>query len=274
MSARRRGQRWLFAGLGLAVLWLLSAHPASAADLASALPSAPTPPTPPTPPSAPVSPADISINVGGDKPSNAVTLIIAMTLLSVAPAILLLTTSYTKIVVVLSLTRNALGLQQSPPNQVLAGLALFMTMFIMGPTLSAVNEDAVQPYLKGSMTASQAYESGVKPLRAFMEHNTRKDELALFTKVAGNDKPKSAADVPLSTLVPAFILSELKSAFIIGMIIFIPFLVIDLLVSAALMAMGMMMVPPVMVSLPFKLLLFVMVDGWALIVTALVRSYQ
>lgn len=268
---------WALAAFSVLAYALVAlAHPAHAAELASNVPgvTAPKPPTAPVSPAAPAGPSDISISVGGGKPSNAITLILTITLLSVAPAVLLLTTSFTKIIVVLSLTRNALGLQQSPPNQVLAGLALFMTMFIMAPTLSAMNDQAVQPYMNGTMNVTQAYDAGVKPLRSFMEHNTRKEELALFTKVANKEKPKSAAEAPLTTLIPAFALSELKSAFIIGMIIFIPFLVIDLLVAAGLMAMGMMMVPPVMVSLPFKLLLFVMVDGWSLIVTALVRSYQ
>lgn len=277
MTRSMRLSVWALAVFAVLAYALIAfAHPVHAADLTAGVPSVktPEPPTAPVPPTGAGTSSDISISVGGGKPSNAITLILSITLLSVAPALLLLTTSFTKIIVVLSLTRNALGLQQSPPNQVLAGLALFMTMFIMGPTLTAMNDQAVQPYLAGSMNVSQAYESGVKPLRSFMEHNTRKEELALFTKVAGKDKPASAAEAPLTTLVPAFALSELKSAFIIGMIIFIPFLVIDLLVAAGLMAMGMMMVPPVMVSLPFKLLLFVMVDGWALIVTALVRSYQ
>jgi len=261
---------------GLALLLLIFvmlvalAHPAEALQLA---PQPPKPPTVPLPGGDAPGTGSIDINVGGGKPSNAITLILGLTVLSIAPAILLLTTSYTKIIVVLSLTRNALGLQQSPPNQVLAGLALFMTMFIMGPTLSAINSTGVQPYLNGQLSASQAYDSGVKPLRTFMLHNTRKEELALFTKIAKEEKPASAADVPMTTLIPAFAISELKSAFIIGMIIFIPFLVIDMLVSATLMSMGMMMVPPIIMSLPFKLLLFVMVDGWALIIKALVSSY-
>lgn len=274
MTARRRVALTtvavLFTTVALIALSLLfGTHPAHAAELA------PTPPTPPTAPVGPVPPADpgqVSIDVGG-KPSNAITLVLALTVLSVAPAVLLLCTSFTKIIVVLSLTRNALGLQASPPNQVLAGLALFLTMFVMGPTISAVNHDAVQPYLNGQISASQMYDAGSKPVREFLLHNTRKDELAMFTKIAGQDRPAEEKDVPMSTLVPAFALSELKSAFIIGMIIFIPFLVIDMLVSAGLMSMGMMMVPPIIVSLPFKLLVFVLVDGWALIVKALVQSY-
>jgi flagellar biosynthetic protein FliP len=183
-------------------------------------------------------------------------------------------TSFTKIFVVLSLTRNALGLTAVPPNQVLAGLALFLSLFVMGPVLSDVNEIGVQPYLNGTKTQSVAFDDGIEPLREFMLKQTREEEIALFTKAAGNERPGTRADVPLTTLIPAFVISELRAAFIIGFVIYIPFLVIDLVVSASLMALGMMMLPPVTVSLPFKLLLFVLVNGWGLIVTALVASYQ
>ena len=217
----------------------------------------------------------VVIDVEGltDKPSSSATLLLTLTLLSLAPAILLTCTSFTKILVVLGLTRNALGLQQTPPNQVLAGLALFLSVFIMAPVLSQVNDEGLQPYLDGQKNAAAAYESGVEPLREFMLDQTGDEELALLTNVARRDLPANRAEVPMSTLVPAFIISELKQAFIIGFIIFIPFLVIDIVVSGALMALGMMMMPPVMVSLPFKLLLFVLVDGWALIITSLVQSY-
>ncbi len=218
----------------------------------------------------------ISVNIDkvGDKPTSSLSIIMGITLLSVAPALLLMMTSFTKIVVVLSLSRNALGLQGVPPNQVITGLALFLSLFIMGPVLSAVNHDGVQPYLKGAKTQSQALSAGIKPLREFMLDHTRKEELAMLSKVADKKLPASRAAVPLTTLIPAFVISELKSAFIIGFVIFVPFLVIDIVVSAALMSMGMMMLPPVMISLPFKLLLFVLVDGWGLIITALVQSYQ
>jgi flagellar biosynthetic protein FliP len=175
--------------------------------------------------------------------------------------------------VVLALTRNALGLPTSPPNQVLTGLALFLTIFVMGPVFGDVNELAVQPYLDGTISASAAYDSGVAPLKTFLLDNTRDDELKLMVGLSGEERPADEASVSMLTLVPAFVLSELKSAFIIGLVVFIPFLVLDMLVSAALMAMGMMMVPPTVVSLPFKLLLFVVVDGWSLIATALVGSY-
>jgi flagellar biosynthesis protein FliP len=263
--ARRVGLVLLLAAL-LGVLLALLAGPASAA---------PTPPVAPAAPTAPVVPTvdGVNISVGGGSPSTSITLILAITVLSVAPAVLLLTTSFTKIIVVLSLTRNALGMQMSPPNTVLTGIALFLTLFVMGPVFSDINETAVQPYLNGTMTVSQAYDVGVVPLREFLLDNTREDELSLMVGLSGEEAPTDAADVSMTTLVPAFVLSELKSAFIIGLVVFIPFLVLDMLVSAALMSMGMMMVPPVIVSLPFKLLLFVVVDGWALITTALVGSY-
>ena len=217
----------------------------------------------------------VTVDLGGltDKPSTSVTVIIALTLLSLLPAILLTCTSFTKILVVLGLTRNALGLQQTPPNQVLAGLALFLSLFIMAPVLSAINDAGVQPYLHGTKTSAQAWDDGIEPLKGFMLEHTDKDELTLLTNVAKRELPKDEQDVSMATLVPAFVLSELKQAFIIGFVVFIPFLVIDIVVSGALMALGMMMMPPVMVSLPFKLLLFVLVDGWALVIKSIVASY-
>ncbi|WP_337063033.1 flagellar type III secretion system pore protein FliP [Kineococcus sp. G2] len=258
-----------------------AAAPAFGAAAVTALPAALPAVTAPTAPQAPTDPAgagSVTVDVAGitgadGKPSQSVTIIIALTVLSVAPALLLLTTCFTKILVVLGLTRNALGLMGTPPNQVLAGLALFLTMFVMAPTFSAINDVAIQPYLKGDKTTTQAFTDGSQPLREFMCGQTRDDELALMTKAAKRDKPKNCAETPMSTLVPAFALSELRSAFIIGFVIFIPFLVIDIVVSGALMSLGMMMLPPVTVSLPFKLLLFVMVDGWGLVVKSLVGSY-
>jgi flagellar biosynthesis protein FliP len=249
--------------LGTVVLLVL-ADPASAA---------PTPPTAPVAPTAPAVDGNVDISIGDGSPTSSVTLILAITVLSVAPSVLLLATSFTKIIVVLGLTRNALGMATSPPNQVLTGIALFLTLFVMGPVFSDINELAVQPYLNGAMSVSQAYDAGVVPLREFLLDNTREDELKLMVGLSGEEAPADAAAVSMTTLIPAFVLSELKSAFIIGLVIFIPFLVLDMLVSAALMALGMMMVPPTIVSLPFKLLLFVVVDGWALITTALVGSY-
>jgi len=238
--------------------------------------AAPTPPTPPTTPGAPTTPGDtVSVSVNGvnGTPSSSVVVLVAITLLSVAPALLLMMTSFTKIFVVLALSRNALGLQGVPPNQVLAGLALFLSLFVMAPVVSDVNDTGVQPYLNGEMTFSQAVDAGSDPLRDFMLEHTREQDLALLTRAADQPNPATPDDVPITTLIPAFLLSELRSAFIMGFVIFVPFLVIDLVVSAVLMAMGMMMLPPVMVSLPFKILLFVLVDGWGLIVTSLVGSY-
>ncbi|WP_435768384.1 flagellar type III secretion system pore protein FliP [Nocardioides sp. SYSU DS0651] len=217
----------------------------------------------------------VEIDLGGmtENPSNSLLVFLALTLLSLLPAILLTCTSFTKILVVLGLTRNALGLQQTPNNQVLAGLALFLSLFIMAPVLSEMNDAGVQPYLDGAKSTSQAYDDGIEPLRSFMLDNTGDEELQLLTSVADRELPENRDDVSTATLIPAFVLSELKDAFIIGFIMFIPFLVIDIVVSGALMSLGMMMMPPVMVSLPFKLLLFVMVDGWALVIKSLVASY-
>jgi flagellar biosynthesis protein FliP len=265
-STRRRAALVLLLALLSTVALALLAGPASAA---------PTSPVEPTAPVSPVVPGDgnVDISIGDGSPSTSITLILAITVLSVAPSVLLLATSFTKIIVVLGLTRNALGLPTSPPNQVLTGIALFLTLFVMGPVFSDINDVAVQPYMDGTMTVSQAYDAGVVPLRSFLLENTREDELKLMIGLSGEEKPADESEVSMTTLLPAFVLSELKSAFIIGLVIFIPFLVLDMLVSASLMAMGMMMVPPTIVSLPFKLLLFVVVDGWALITTALVGSY-
>ncbi|HZB20491.1 MAG TPA: flagellar type III secretion system pore protein FliP [Blastococcus sp.] len=266
VSTRRRAALVLLFALLCTVVTVLLAGPATAA---------PTDPVSPTAPTAPVVPGDgnVDISIGDGSPSSSITLILAITVLSVAPSVLLLATSFTKIIVVLGLTRNALGLPSSPPNQVLTGIALFLTLFVMGPVFSDINEVALQPYMDGAMTVGQAYDSGVVPLREFLLGNTREDELQLMIGLSGEEAPATPEEVSMTTLVPAFVLSELKSAFIIGLVVFIPFLVLDMLVSAALMAMGMMMVPPTIVSLPFKLLLFVVVDGWALITTALVGSY-
>jgi flagellar biosynthetic protein FliP len=248
---------------------------ASASVLAQA---APVTPQVPTPGGADVPAGSDSGSVtldldAGDEPSKAIVAILLLTVLSLAPALLLLMTCFTRIVIVLSLTRNALGVQAIPPNQVIVGLSLFLSLFIMGPTLEKVNEQGIQPLLNGDKTYTQAYEDGVQPLRAFMLKEVKQDELALFVKAADDERPARPEDVSLSALVPAFVLSEIKTAFIIGFVIFIPFLVIDIVISSSLMSMGMMMLPPVLISLPFKLLLFVMVDGWALVVRSLLSSY-
>ncbi|MFI2563930.1 flagellar type III secretion system pore protein FliP [Paenarthrobacter sp. NPDC018779] len=245
------------------------------AAAAHAAPIDPTAPTPPTPPAAPESGGNVSININGldGTPSSAVVTLIGITLLSVAPALLLMMTSFTKIFVVLAMTRNALSLPAIPPNQVLAGLALFLSLFVMWPVVSDINTVAVQPYLNGGLDFNGAMSAGWTPLQHFMLVHTREEDIALMTRAANMANPANPEAVPLQTLVPAFMISELRAAFIIGFVIFIPFLVIDLVVSAALMSMGMMMLPPVMISLPFKILLFVLVDGWGLVITSLIQSY-
>jgi flagellar biosynthetic protein FliP len=215
----------------------------------------------------------VEINGPNGTPSSSIVMLVGITLLSVAPALLLMMTSFTKIFVVLAMARNALGLPSIPPNQVLAGLALFLSLFIMAPVLTEVNASAVQPFLDGRIDFSAALDAASGPLRQFMLAHTREEDLALMTRAADQPNPDNAEAVSLLTLIPAFMISELRAAFIIGFVIFIPFLVIDLVVSAALMSMGMMMLPPVMISLPFKILLFVLVDGWGLIITSLISSY-
>jgi flagellar biosynthesis protein FliP len=234
-------------------------------------------PIEPTPPAAPVVPegGTVSIEINGPDgaPASAILVLLAVTLLSVAPALLLMMSSFTKIFVVLAITRNALSLPTIPPNQVLAGLSLFLSLFIMGPFLTEIFDTALKPYLDGQMTFEQALALGVVPLREFMLSVTREEDLALMLRAAGQPNPADLADVDLFTLIPAFMISELRAAFIIGFVIFVPFLVIDLVVAAVLMSLGMMMLPPVMISLPFKILLFVLVDGWSLVITSLVQSY-
>lgn len=220
---------------------------------------------------------DISINIGdssGEEPgTSSLSILLLITVLSIAPAILVLMTSFTRIVVVLGFVRTSLGTTNAPPNQVLVGLALFLTFFIMAPTFSQVNETALQPYLKGQISQTEAFEQASIPMKKFMFSNTREKDLLLFMEYTKTEKPESYEDIPLTVLVPAFAISELKTAFQMGFMIFIPFLVIDMIVASVLMAMGMMMLPPVMISLPFKLLLFVLVDGWYLVVRSLLLSF-
>ncbi|MDA8400874.1 MAG: flagellar type III secretion system pore protein FliP [Actinomycetota bacterium] len=213
------------------------------------------------------------------KPSESVVIIIAITLLGAAPALLMMLTAFPRIVVVLAITRNALGLNTIPPNQVIIGLAIFLSLFVMGPTLSKMNHVGLQPYLHGKKNATQAYRAAEVPLKSWMLAQTRTGDLALFTTESHpHSKPKKSPRTPknvsLRELIPAFIISELESAFIIGFVIFIPFLVIDLIVSATLMSMGIVMLPPTLISLPFKVLLFVMVDGWALLSQSLLASFR
>lgn len=220
----------------------------------------------------------LSLGVGSSRNpadvSATVQLLLMLTVLSIAPAILLMCTSFTRIVIVLSLTRSALGTQQIPPNTVLLGLALFLTFFTMSPTLTQVNDLAVKPYMAGKMSFDKAVDAGSKPVRTFMFKQTHEDDIALFVKLSKMRHPANQNSIPLSVLIPAFIISELKTAFTIGFVIFIPFLVIDMVVSITLMSMGMMMLPPVLVSLPFKILLFVLVDGWQLLAQSLSLSFH
>ncbi|WP_372237359.1 flagellar type III secretion system pore protein FliP [Paenibacillus sp. FSL H7-0331] len=206
--------------------------------------------------------------------SNTVNIIILITILSIAPAILVLMTSFTRIIIVLGFVRTALGTQQMPPNQVLIGLALFMTFFIMAPTLGDLNEQALQPYLKGSMNQTDALDKASVTMKKFMFQHTRQKDLKLFLDYSKAQPPSGVEDTPLTALVPAYAISELKTAFQMGFMIFIPFLVIDMVVASTLMAMGMMMLPPVMISLPFKILLFILVDGWYLVVRSLLLSFN
>lgn len=204
---------------------------------------------------------------------SAIKLILVMTVLTLAPAILIMMTGFTRIIIVLSFLRQAMGVQQMPPNQLLVGLALFLTFFVMQPAFNEMNTKGIQPYLKGTISQEAAIENTLAPLRKFMFSQTRDADLALFVKLSKVEAPKTRADVSTMVLVPAFIVSELKTAFIIGFIIFLPFLVIDIVASSVLMAMGMMMLPPVVISLPFKIMLFVLVDGWGLLIGSMVKSF-
>jgi flagellar biosynthetic protein FliP len=214
---------------------------------------------------------------GGGKNADggsAVQLLILVAGITLIPALLFCVTGFTRILIVLGFIRSGLGTPTSPPNQVLVGIALFLTLFVMAPTFNAVKKDAIDPMQKGQITQAQAFKRGQEPLREFMFKQTRTKDLALFVGLAKMDRPKTRADIPTHVLIPAFIISELKTAFQIGFLIFLPFLVIDLVVSSTLMSMGMMMLPPVFISLPFKILLFVLVDGWDLVTRSLVQSFH
>lgn len=204
---------------------------------------------------------------------SAVKIILGLTVLTLAPAILIMMTSFTRLIIVFSFLRQAMGVQQMPPNQVLVGLALFLTFFVMGPAFQEVNTKGIQPYLAGTISQEAAIDASLAPLRKFMLAQTRPADLSLFVRMSKMEKPKTLADVPTMVLVPAFIISELKTAFQIGFIIFLPFLVIDMVAASILMAMGMMMLPPVVISLPLKIMLFVLVDGWSLLVGSMVNSF-
>ncbi|MBN9652860.1 flagellar type III secretion system pore protein FliP [Halobacillus sp. GSS1] len=216
---------------------------------------------------------DIFSSSDPESVATSVKLLLLLTVLSLAPGILILMTSFTRILIVLSFVRTSLATQSMPPNQVLIGIALFLTFFIMAPTFQEVNEEALTPLFNEEITLDEAYEEASEPMKEFMGKHTRQKDLALFMNYSGLEAPESIQDVPLTTLVPAFAISELKTAFQMGFMIFVPFLVIDMAVASVLMSMGMMMLPPVMISLPFKILLFVLVDGWYLISKALLEGF-
>jgi flagellar biosynthetic protein FliP len=224
----------------------------------------------------PIPGIDFSLGTSDDPTdvSSTLSIVLMLTVLSLAPAILIMMTCFTRIVIVLGFVRTSLGTQQMPPNQVLIGLALFLTFFVMAPTIGEINERAVQPYLQGQLTQTEALSEAAMPLKKFMSSQTREKDLMLFLDYGNMPRPTSYEDIPLTALVPAFAISEFKTAFQMGFMIFIPFLVIDMIVASTLMAMGMMMLPPVMISLPFKILLFVLVDGWYLVVKSLLLSFQ
>ena len=215
------------------------------------------------------------IEKGGDPGDVSVLLqiVFLLTVLTLAPAILILTTSFTRLAVVFSFLRQAVGTQQTPSNQIIAGLALFLTFFIMMPIWQKINNNALKPYLHEEISQEVALKEAINPIRNFMFKQTREKDLALFIKMAKINKPKNENDIPTTVLIPAFVISELKTAFIIGFVLFVPFLIIDMVVASVLLSMGMMMLPPIMVSLPFKLMLFVLVDGWNIIVGSLVKSF-
>jgi len=270
--------RWVF--LALALLIVPAVLPAQTADVAPAVDSAPVAepaPVEETTEAPPVAPWRLAVDLeGGSQAGSAsvgMQIVIVMTLLSIAPSLLLLMTSFTRIVIVLGFVRTAIGVPSAPANQIVTGLALFLTLFIMGPTLERSYDLGLRPYLDGEIPTSEALEAASAPIREFMLKQTRSRDLEFFLQL-GRFPPTKVADLPLRVIVPAFVISELQTAFQMGFLIFLPFLVIDLLVSAVLMALGMMMMPPAIISLPFKLLLFVLVDGWHLVVQSLVNSFR
>ena len=254
-------RHWLSLGLGflgaLSLLWLAS--PEVLAQAVGGLPG-----------------IELKLNGGGSpqEVSQGLQILLMLTVLTLAPSILIMTTSFTRMVIVLSLVRQAVGIPTLPPNQVLISLALILTFFVMAPTIDQINTTAFQPYLSGSMSQEVALERASLPMRKFMFKQTNQSDLGLFVRLSKLDDPRTVSDVPTHVLLPAFLISELKTAFQLGFIIFLPFLVIDLVVSSILVSMGMMFLPPITVSLPFKIILFVLVDGWHLISKSLVGGFQ
>jgi flagellar biosynthetic protein FliP len=221
-------------------------------------------------------PSTVNVQVpapGGD-PGTTIGLLGLFTLITLGPSVLIMMTGFTRILIVLGFLRQAMGTPTLPPNQILVGISVFLTIFVMGPTFSTINDTALQPYLNEEITGKEAIDIAAKPLKVFMLKQTGSSELELFVNLSREEAPKTADDVPLTTLVPAFMVSEIKTAFMIGFLIYVPFLIIDMVVASTLMSMGMMMLPPQMISLPFKLLLFVLVDGWALLIQNLVAGFH
>lgn len=227
--------------------------------------------------SAQVSMPNINLSVGGtsqpEELAKGLQILIVLTVLALAPSILIMSTAFIRIVIVLALVRQAVGTPSLPPSQVIVGLALILTFFVMAPTFDKINNDAIQPYSKGTLTQDEAFKKGMEPLRTFMFKQTSQKDLALFIKMAKIKRPEVLADVPTHVLVPSFVISELKKAFQIGFIVFLPFLIIDVVVASILISMGMLFLPPVTVSLPFKIVLFVLIDGWHLVTKALVGGF-
>lgn len=256
--------------IALAALAALAAFLIGGAALAQPVPFAP-PASPPDPFALP----QVQLSVGGGEGDwvGVLRILALLTVMTLAPAILLTMTSFTRIVIVFSFLRQALGTQQSPPNQVLVALALFLTVFIMQPVWGKVHTEAIQPYVAGAISQEVALDRALTPIRAFMFEHTRQKDLALFIRASGDDRPRTRRDVGTMQLIPAYVLSELKTAFQMGFMLYIPFLVLDMVVASILMAMGMMMLPPILISLPFKVMLFVLVDGWNLLVGSLVQSF-
>lgn len=218
----------------------------------------------------------LSIDINGfeNNTAESIKILVLLTFISLAPSILIMMTSFTRIIIVLSCVRNAIGFQQTPPNQVLVGLALFLTIFIMSPVITDINTNAFKPYEEGLITQEQAVDNALQPIRTFMLKQTDNEGLNLFLSLADEERPETYDDIKTEILIPAFITSELKKAFIIGFLIYLPFLIIDIVVASTLMSMGMVMLPPVMISLPFKIMIFVVMDGWELIIKTLVSSFN
>jgi len=216
---------------------------------------------------------DVGTSENGQDVSVTLQILLLMTILALAPSIMIMTTAYLRIIIVFHFLKTALGTQQMPPGQLLAGVALFITFFIMAPTWSVVNDQALKPLMDGSISVEEAYDKGIQPIRDFMFKSVRDEDLGLFINLANMKRPANRNDLPTYIVIPAYVISELRTGFIIGFFLFIPFLMVDMIISSILMSMGMMMLPPMLVSLPFKILLFILVDGWNLIIGSLVRSF-